>query len=126
MARPGFKQLWTRIIPQPMECSTFVLAASLILRATVYFWQPFGGVIWQVENTSAVIVIYTLFVTGWAMVLTASFLNNHFDLFGLRQVWLYFRGKPYTQLKFGTPCYIGMCGIPCTSDFYLGFGRRPP
>ena len=125
MARPGFKRLWTRIVPKPMERSTFVLAASLILGATVYFWQPLGGVIWQVENTSAIIAIYTLFVTGWAMVLTASFLINHFDLFGLRQVWLYFRGKPYTQLTFGTPWLYRYVRHPLYVGFLIGLWAAP-
>lgn len=103
MARPAFKRLWTRIVPAPIERSTYVLASSVLLGAIVYFWQPLGGVIWQVENIAALIVLYSLFAIGWALVFIASFLINHFDLFGLRQVWLYFRGKPYTQLKFGTP-----------------------
>lgn len=125
MARPGFKRTWTRIIPKPMERSTFVLAASLLLGATVYFWQPLGGVIWQVENTSAIIAIYTLFATGWAMVLTASFLINHFDLFGLRQVWLYFRGKPYTPLKFGTPWLYRYVRHPLYVGFLIGMWAAP-
>ena len=125
MARPGFKRLWTRIIPKPMERSTFVLAASLLLGAAVYFWQPLGGVIWQVENTSAIIAIYTLFATGWAMVLTASFLINHFDLFGLRQVWLYFRGKPYTPVKFGTPWLYRYVRHPLYVGFLIGMWAAP-
>jgi len=115
MARPGFKRLWTRIVPKPMERSTFVLAASLLLGATVYFWQPLGDVIWQVENTSAIIAIYTLFVTGWAMVLTASFLINHFDLFGLRQVWLYFRIRHAVVVSLCASS--ALCRIP---DWALG------
>ena len=125
MARPGFKRLWTRIIPKPMERSTFVLAASLLLGVTVYFWQPLGGVIWQVENTSAIIAIYTLFATGWAMVLTATFLINHFDLFGLRQVWLYFRGKPYTPVKFGTPWLYRYVRHPLYVGFLIGMWAAP-
>jgi protein-S-isoprenylcysteine O-methyltransferase Ste14 len=125
MARPAFKKWWTRIVPKPIERSTFVLAASLLLGATVYFWQPLGGVIWQVENISAIIAIYTIFVTGWAMVLTASFLINHFDLFGLRQVWLYFRGKPYTQLKFGTPSLYRYVRHPLYVGFLIGLWAAP-
>ena len=125
MARPAFKNWWTRIVPEPIERSTYVLAASLLLGATVYFWQPLGGVIWQVENTSAIIAIYTVFVTGWAMVLTASFLINHFDLFGLRQVWLYFRGKPYTQLKFGTPILYRYVRHPLYVGFLIGLWAAP-
>ncbi len=125
MARPGFKRLWTRIVPEPMERSTFVLVASLLLGASVYFWQPLGGVIWEVENTAAIIAIYTVFMTGWAMVLTASFLINHFDLFGLRQVWLYFRGQPYTPVKFGTPWLYRHVRHPLYVGFLLGLWAAP-
>ena len=125
MARPGFKRLWTRIVPKPMERSTFVLAASLILGATVYFWQPLGGVIWQIENTSAIIAIYTLFVTGWAMVLTASFLINHFDLFGLRQAYLRLVGKPYKPLQFKVWSFYKYTRHPLYFGCILGVWATP-
>lgn len=103
MARKGFKRLITRVIPEPIERSTYVLASSVILAALVYYWQPLGGVIWQVENPVAVTILYSLFALGAAMVFIATFLINHADLFGLRQVWLNFIGKRYTALKFSTP-----------------------
>ncbi len=125
MARPAFKRLWTRVIPEPMERSTFVLFASLLLGAIVSFWQPLGGVIWQVENPGVVMAIYALFAIGWAILFIASFLINHFDLFGLRQVWLYFRGKPYTQLKFGTPWFYRYVRHPLYVGMLIGLWAAP-
>lgn len=103
MARPAFKRAWTRIIPTVIERSTYVLASSLLLGCIVYFWQPLGGAIWQVTDPMAIGILYALFTIGWGILFLASFQINHFDLFGLRQVWLYFRGKPYTHLAFKTP-----------------------
>jgi protein-S-isoprenylcysteine O-methyltransferase Ste14 len=103
MARPRFKQWWTQIVPQPVERSTYVLFSSVALFAVFALWQPLGGAIWNLESTGGRIAVYTLFAAGWLIVLMATFLINHFDLFGLRQVWLYFRGRPYTSLRFATP-----------------------
>lgn len=125
MARPAFKRLWTRIVPEPMERSTYVLASSVLLGAVVFFWQPLGGVIWQVENTTALVVLYSLFAIGWALVFVASFLINHFDLFGLRQVWLYFRGKPYSQLKFSTPWLYRYMRHPLYVGLLIGVWAAP-
>lgn len=103
MARPAFKRWWTRFVPKAAERSTYVLVSSLALIALFRFWQPMGGVVWDVEAPFARGLLYGLFAFGWALVLYSTFLINHFDLFGLRQVWLYFCGRPYTWLKFGTP-----------------------
>jgi protein-S-isoprenylcysteine O-methyltransferase Ste14 len=103
MARQGFKNWWTQFIPKPIERSTYVLFSSLCLIALFYLWQPIGGTIWRITNPTGVAILYTLFAFGWLLVLVTTFLINHFDLFGLRQVWLYLRGKEYTQLKFATP-----------------------
>lgn len=103
MARKGFKRFITRYIPEPIERSTYVLASSVVLAVLVYYWQPLGGIIWQVENPVAIAVIYSLFAIGAAMVFVATFLISHADLFGLRQVWLNFVGQRYTSLPFSTP-----------------------
>ncbi|WP_040698045.1 methanethiol S-methyltransferase [Nodosilinea nodulosa] len=103
MARQGFKNWWTRFVPKSVERSTYVLFSSLCLIALFYLWQPIGGSIWNVTNFSGVAILYALFAFGWLLVLMTTFLINHFDLFGLRQVWLYLQGKEYTQLKFATP-----------------------
>lgn len=103
MARTGFKRILTRIIPKPAERSTYVLFSSLALILLFWLWLPIGGTIWNVENEFVRIVLYSLFAFGWITVLITSFLINHFDLFGLRQVWLYLKNEKYTQLKFRTP-----------------------
>lgn len=103
MARPGFKRILTKVIPNAAERSTYVLFSCIALILLFWLWQPIGGTIWNVENQVWRIVLYSLFAFGWVTVLVTTFLINHFDLFGLRQVWLYLRGETYTQLKFGTP-----------------------
>jgi protein-S-isoprenylcysteine O-methyltransferase Ste14 len=103
MARQGFKRWWTRLIPEPAERSTYVLATVLALAAIFAWWQPMGGVLWDVQDPAGRAAIYGLFAFGWVLVLASTFLINHFDLFGLRQVWLYFRGTPYTPIGFRAP-----------------------
>ena len=103
MARPWFKRAWTRFIPEPVERSTYVLFSSLALLVLFWQWRPVGGVVWQVEEQWSRIVLYALWAFGWLLVLVSTFLINHFDLFGLRQVYLFLMGRKYTQLKFGTP-----------------------
>ena len=125
MARPAFKRLWTRIIPPQIERSTYVLASTMLLAAIVYFWQPLGGVIWVISNPLAVGGIYGLFAIGWAILFLASFQLNHFDLFGLRQVWLYFRGKPYTPLSFKTPWLYRYVRHPLYVGLMLGLWAAP-
>jgi protein-S-isoprenylcysteine O-methyltransferase Ste14 len=103
MARQGFKKLLTKIIPQAAERSTYVLLSSLCLILLFSQWQPMGGVIWDVQNPAGRAILYSLFAFGWLLVLVTTFLINHFDLFGLRQVWLYLRGQEYKKLVFVTP-----------------------
>jgi len=103
MARPAFKRWWTRIVPEPAERSTYVLASSLALLFLFWQWRPIGGVVWHVEHPVGQAVLYALFAAGWLTVLVTTFLINHFDLFGLRQVWLHLRGEPYRPLGFVTP-----------------------
>jgi len=103
MARPAFKRWFTRVVPESAERSTYVLASSLALIAMFALWQPLGGSVWAVEDATLRGVIWGAFAFGWLLVLVSTFLINHFDLFGLRQVWLQLSGKPYTHLTFGTP-----------------------
>lgn len=103
MARKGFKDAWTRIVPQPAERSTYVLFSSLALIVLFWQWRPIGGMVWSVESDAARLALRGLFGFGWALVLVCTFLINHFDLFGLRQVWLHLTGKPYTALGFAAP-----------------------
>lgn len=103
MARPAFKRWWTKIVPRPAERATYTLLSSLVLIATYALWQPIGGTVWHVESEAGRGVLTALYFGGWATVLYATALIDHFDLFGLRQVWLNFRGEEYTHKPFGTP-----------------------
>lgn len=103
MARPWFKRAWTRFVPEPVERATYVLFSSLALLLLFWQWQPMGGVIWNVEHKIAQWAIYGLYFFGWLLLLASTFMIDHFDLFGLRQVWLYLCRRPYTALKFRTP-----------------------
>lgn len=117
MARPSFKHRWTMIIPEPLERSTYVLLASLCLIFLMWQWQPMGGIVWKVENPALKAMLSIAYLSGWSIVFTSTFLINHFDLFGLRQVWLYFTGRPYTPLPFRLPFFYKMVRHP----LYLGF-----
>ena len=125
MARQGFKSWWTRFIPRPIERSTYILCTSLCLIALFYFWQPIGGSIWTITSPSGVAILYILFGLGWLLVLGTTFLINHFDLFGLRQVWLYLRGKEYVQLKFATPSLYQVVRHPLYVGLLLAFWSTP-
>ncbi|GAB5407232.1 MAG: isoprenylcysteine carboxylmethyltransferase family protein [Aureliella sp.] len=103
MARPAFKSWWTKLVPESIERSTYVLFSGVALLAVMLCWQPLGGQIWLVENQPLRCVLHTVYLLGWAILFGSTFALNHFDLFGLRQAWLHFRRIPYTQLQFSTP-----------------------
>lgn len=117
MARPAFKKWWTKYVPEPLERSTFVLLASLCLMLMMWQWQPIGGVVWSVESKPLQTILLITYLLGWGIVFISTFMINHFDLFGLRQVWLYFTGKPYTPLQFRLPLFYRYVRHP----LYLGF-----
>ncbi|HKQ16622.1 MAG TPA: hypothetical protein VJT80_24610 [Steroidobacteraceae bacterium] len=125
MARPAFKRWWTRIIPQAAERSTYTLLSSLALIALFAFWEPIGGIVWNVEAPVAQAPIYGAYAFGWALVLVSTFLINHFDLFGLRQVWLQLRGKPYTALQFKTPVLYRYVRHPLYVGWFFAFWSTP-
>jgi len=125
MARQGFKRVWTRIVPAPVERSTYVLFSSLALLLLFWQWQPMGGVIWSVENNVGRAALVTLYATGWLIVLYATFVINHFDLFGLRQVWLHLCGMEYTPLKFRTPSLYRYVRHPLYVGWLLVFWSAP-
>jgi protein-S-isoprenylcysteine O-methyltransferase Ste14 len=125
MARPRFKAWWTRFVPGVVERSDYVLVSSVALFAVMAFWQPLGGVVWSVGSDAWRIPIYGVFVLGWAILFLATFLLNHFDLFGLRQVWLHFVNRPYTQLAFDTPFLYRIVRHPLYVGWLLIFWATP-
>jgi protein-S-isoprenylcysteine O-methyltransferase Ste14 len=124
MARRGFKDWWTRFVPEPAERSTYVLASSVALIALFAFWRPLGGTIWSVDGAAA-IVLYALCGFGWLLVLVSTFLINHFDLFGLRQVWLYLVGKPYKSIGFRVPGPYKLVRHPLYVGWLFAFWATP-
>jgi protein-S-isoprenylcysteine O-methyltransferase Ste14 len=125
MARPWFKAHWTQVVPRPIERSTYVLFSSLALLLLFTLWQPMGGQVWSVTNPVGRLVLYALFAFGWGLVLVATFLINHFDLFGLRQVWLSLIGRPYTPLPFATPGPYRLVRHPLYVGWFFAFWMTP-
>jgi protein-S-isoprenylcysteine O-methyltransferase Ste14 len=125
MARPAFKKWWTKIIPEPAERSTYVLLSSLCLILLVWQWQPMGGFIWRVDEPVAKTILTVLFITGWLIVLWSTFMINHFDLFGLRQVWFYFLGKKYEPLHFRIPFFYKYVRHPLYLGWLIAFWATP-
>jgi methanethiol S-methyltransferase len=125
MARKWFKDWWTRIVPKPVERSTYVLFSSLALILLFWQWRPLGGEIWSVEDPAGRFVLRGLFAFGWGLVLVSTFLINHFDLFGLRQVWLYLLGRPYDTLRFATPGPYRLVRHPLYVGWFFAFWMTP-
>jgi protein-S-isoprenylcysteine O-methyltransferase Ste14 len=125
MARPAFKRWWTQFVPQPVERSTYVLLASLALILLFWQWRPMTDVVWNVENPVGRYILWAIFFLGWVTVLVGTCLINHFDLFGLRQVYLYQRGEEYTNLTFRTPFLYKIVRHPIMLGFIIAFWATP-
>ena len=125
MARPGFKRWWTKIVPEPIERSTYVLLSSLALVLLFWEWRPLQSVIWNVENSAGSLALWGLFGLGWLIVLTSTFLINHFDLFGLRQVYLNLRSEKYSNLSFRTIGLYKLVRHPIMLGFVIAFWATP-
>jgi methanethiol S-methyltransferase len=125
MARPKFKEWWTGFVAEPMERSTYVMFSNLALILLFWQWRPMGGVIWDVQDSVGRAIFHGLLAVGMLIVLIATFLINHFDLFGLRQVWLYLHGKPYTSLTFATPGPYKVIRHPMYFGWLIAFWATP-
>jgi len=125
MARQFFKRAWTRIIPPPAERSTFVLFASVALLLLIRYWQPLPRAIWTVQSPIGIQVLHLLFVVGWLTVLIGTFLIDHAELFGLKQVWCFFTGKEFTGLRFATPGPYKFVRHPIYAGFLIAFWSTP-
>ncbi|HEY6444576.1 MAG TPA: hypothetical protein VIY66_14665 [Candidatus Acidoferrales bacterium] len=125
MARPWFKRGWTKLIPRPIERSTYVLLSSLCLDLLYWQWRPMTETVWSVENAAGQWILLALFGLGWLTVLASTTLVSHADLFGLRQVGFYMRGKPYEPIGFKTPALYKSVRHPIYLGFLLAFWATP-
>ncbi len=125
MARPAFKRAWTRIVPVAAERSTYVLFSSLALIALFVFWEPIGGIVWDVQSPAARVALYSAYAFGWLLLLASTFAIDHFDLFGLRQAWRYFRGVPYEPPQFKQPVLYRIVRHPLYVGWLFIFWATP-
>jgi protein-S-isoprenylcysteine O-methyltransferase Ste14 len=125
MARPGFKALWTRVVPRAVERSTYVLVASLLLALICWKWVPIPRVVWDVSAPAPRAALLALFALGWLILLLSTFLINHFDLFGLRQVYLCMRGVNYTPVVFVERAFYRFVRHPLYLGFLIAFWSTP-
>ena len=125
MARPGFKERWTRIVPKPAERSTYVLVTGLVLALLCWQWQPIPGVVWNVENAVGKGLLQALFWLGWAILFASTFMINHFDLFGLRQVYLRLKSQPYRPVPFVEAALYRFVRHPIMLGVLIGYWATP-
>lgn len=125
MARPAFKRWWTRIVPTSVERSTYVLFSSLCLVLLYWQWRPLASPVWDVHHPLGSILLRALFVLGWLIVLTGTFMIDHFELFGLRQVYAYLRSTEYAGVTFKSPMLYKVCRHPIMLGFIIAFWATP-
>jgi methanethiol S-methyltransferase len=125
MARQWFKRAWTRLVPEPVERSTYVLFSSLALLLLFWQWRPIGGVLWSVESQAGRLAVYGLYFFGWLLLLVCTALIDHFDLFGLRQVWRYLLGRRNAPIEFKTPGLYRLVRHPIYLSWLCIFWATP-
>ena len=125
MARRGFKQKWTQVVSWYVERSTYVLMASLVLDLLLWQWRPIPQIVWDVRGTKAELPLVLLFWLGWGILLVSTFLINHFELFGLAQVWAYFRGQEFHRPSFKIPGFYRFVRHPIYLGFVIAFWAAP-
>jgi protein-S-isoprenylcysteine O-methyltransferase Ste14 len=125
MARPAFKRMWTRIVPQPIERSTYVLVSCLVTMLLMWQWRSIGATVWDMESSILRTVTWCFFGVGWLLVPLVSLMIDHFDLFGTRQVWLYWKGREYESLPFREPYLYGHVRHPLYVGWFIAFWSTP-
>ena len=125
MARKGFKKAWTKVVPEQIERSTYVLFSSLALFLLYWQWRPMPQVVWSIENSFGQGVMWSLFGAGWMIVLLSTMMIHHFDLFGMRQVYMHAKGVPYKDLGFRTPGFYRCMRHPIQVGFLIAFWATP-
>ncbi|MEJ2534205.1 MAG: NnrU family protein [Gammaproteobacteria bacterium] len=125
MARPSFKQAWTRVVPRTVERSTYVLATSVVLMLLFWAWQPLPQTVWRLEAPWARTLAWAVFAGGFLVVLLSTFMTDHFDLFGLRQVWTRFLDRPYRHPPFQVTLFYRLVRHPLYTGLFLAFWATP-
>ena len=125
MARQGFKRAWTRMVPEHLERSTYVLAASAALIVMFLLWRPIPDVVWDVRGTALELPLWVLFAAGWLIVLLSTFLINHFELFGLQQAWFHMREREAQPHQLRQPFFYRWVAHPLYAGFFLAFWATP-
>lgn len=125
MARPGFKRLWTRVVPSSVERATYVLFASAVLMSLFWQWRPLPMPVWQVAPGNLALALQVCCGLGWALVLLSTFAINHFELFGLRQVYARLRGRALSDPEFRIPVLYRVVRHPLYLGFILAFWATP-
>jgi len=125
MARPAFKRIWTRIVPEPIERSTYVLLSCVVTLLVMWQWRGIDTVVWHVEHSVFRAILWGLFAAGWLLVPAVSLMIDHFDLFGTRQVWLHLRGKEYEPLPFRAPLLYKHVRHPLYVGWAVAFWATP-
>jgi protein-S-isoprenylcysteine O-methyltransferase Ste14 len=125
MARPWFKNVWTRLVPVPIERSTYMLASSAVLILLMWQWRPIDAIVWDIRQAALRAAAWALFAAGWLLVPAVTYLINHFDLFCMRKVWLHLRGQEYTSLPFRTPLAYKHVRHPLYIGWAIAFWATP-
>lgn len=125
MARPGFKRWWTQFIHPAIERSTYVLLSSLVLILIYWQWRPIPDIVWEVQNATAVTLLHGIFALGWLIVFLSTFMINHFDLFGLKQVYEYMRNLEPKPIPFKMSFLYGVIRHPLMLGFIIAFWATP-